>query len=63
MIIGLGGVALDVIVRGFYFAYCIKDFGPVQMESARAVTTSGDKSSGGGVSLYTESTVRLHMGN
>jgi len=44
-----GGLGLDVI-RVIYFAYFRMDLGPVQMASARVLTLSGDKSSGGGVS-------------
>jgi len=38
------------------------DLGPVQMASARVFTTSGDKSSGGGVSRCAGSTERLPYG-
>jgi len=54
-----GGVGLDVL-WGFYF---LIDLRPVQMASARVFATSGDKSSGGGVSLCTESAVRLLIGH
>jgi len=47
-------MGLDVLL-GFYFVYFLMDLGPVQMASAQAFTTSGDKSSGGGVSTCTES--------
>jgi len=53
-----GGMGLDVL-RGFYFVYFLMDLGPVQMALARVFTTSGDKSSGGGVSPCTESAERL----
>ena len=48
---------------GFYFAYFLMDLGPVQMASARVFTTSGDTSSGGGVSPCTKSAVRLLIGH
>ena len=54
-------MGLDVL-RGFYFVYFVyflMDLGPVQMASARVFTTSGEKSSGGGVSPCTESAERL----
>jgi hypothetical protein len=53
-----GGMRLDILL-GFSFVYFLMDLGPVQMASARVFTTSGDMSSGGGVSLYTESAERL----
>jgi hypothetical protein len=42
-----------------YFAYFLLDLRPLQMASALVFTTSGDKSSGGGVSPCTESAERL----
>ena len=56
-----GGMRLDVLRGSYidYFAYFLMDLGPVQMASARVFTTSGDKSSGGGDSLCTESAERL----
>jgi hypothetical protein len=53
-----GGMRLDVL-RGFYFAYFLIDLGPVQMALARVFTTSGDKSTGGGVCPCTESAESL----
>jgi hypothetical protein len=47
------GVTLDVPSFSFsslLFTFYFLDLGPVQMASARVFTTSGDKSSGGGVS-------------
>ena len=61
--IGLGGVGLDVFLPGFYFAYFHIDLGPVQMASAWVFTTSGDESSGGVVSPYTQSAMRLLIGH
>jgi len=61
--IGLGGVGLDVFLRGFYIAYFLMDLGPVKIASARVFTTSGAKSSGGGVSLGTESAMKLLIGH
>jgi len=61
--IGLGGVRLDVFLQGFHSSYFLMDFGPVSMASARVFTTSGDKSSGGGVSPCTQSAVRLLIGH
>jgi hypothetical protein len=55
-----GGMGLDVL-RWCYFVYFLMDLGPVQMVSARVFTTSGDKSSGGGVSPCTESAERLFI--
>jgi hypothetical protein len=49
----------DWMFRGFYFACFLTDLGPVQLALAWVFTTSGENSSGGGVSLCTESTVRL----
>jgi len=60
--IRLGGGELDVFT-GVLLAYFLMDLGPVQMASARVFTTSGDKSSGGGVSPCTESAVRLLIGH
>jgi len=54
---GTGGMGLDVS-RGFYFAYFLVELGPVEMALALVLTTSGDKSSGGGVSPSIESAVR-----
>ena len=49
-----GGVTLDVPSFSFLFTslyfFTSLDLGPVQMASARVFTTSGDQSSGGGVS-------------
>jgi len=56
------GMGLDDS-RGFYFAYFLMDLGPVQMASAQVFTNSGDQSSRGGVSLCTESAVRLVIGH
>jgi len=48
------GVTLDVPSFSFLFSllyfFTSLDLGPVQMASARVFTTSGDRSSGGGVS-------------
>jgi len=49
-----GAMGLDIL-RGFYFAYFLMDLSPVQMASARVLTTSGEMSSGGVVSPCTES--------
>jgi len=58
----MGGVGLDIL-QGFYFSYCLRDLDPVQMASAQVFTTSGEKSSGGGVSPYTPSAMRLLIGH
>ena len=52
-----GGTRLDIL-RGSCYVYLLMDLGAVQMASARAFTTSGDKSSGGGVFPCTESAER-----
>jgi hypothetical protein len=49
---------LDVL-RGFFFAYFLMNLGSCQMASTRVFTASGDKSSGDGVSLCTDSGKRL----
>jgi hypothetical protein len=53
-----GGIGLDLL-RRFYIIYFLKDLGPVQMASAWVFTTSGEMSSGGGVSPCTQSAERL----
>jgi len=53
----------DWMFRGFSSAYYVLDLGPVQMASAWVFTTSRDRSSGGGVSPCTESTVGLLIGH
>jgi hypothetical protein len=50
-------------LHGFYLAYILMDVGPVQMASEWDFTTSGDKSSIGGVSPCKQSTVRLLIGH
>jgi hypothetical protein len=57
---GTRGMGLDVLL-GSYLVYCVyflMDLGPVQMALARVFTTSGDKSSGSGVSQCAESAER-----
>jgi hypothetical protein len=49
----------DWMFRGFNFPNFLIDPSPVQIASAWVFTTSGDKSSGGDVSLCTESAARL----
>jgi hypothetical protein len=51
------GVTLNVPSFSFSSVYFFTslDLGPVQMASARVLTTSGDKSNGGGVSACTGS--------
>jgi len=44
------GVTVDVPSFSSLYFFTSLDLGPVQMASARVFTTSGDKSSGGGVS-------------
>jgi len=53
------GVTLDVPSFSSLYLFTSLDLGPVQMASARVFTTSGDKSSGGGVSPCTGSAERL----
>ena len=56
------GVTLDVpSFSSLYFCTSL-DLGPVQMTSVRGFTTSGDKSSGGGVSPCAGSAERLPYG-
>jgi hypothetical protein len=61
-----GGVTLDVPSSSFLFSslniFTSLDFGPLQMASAWVFTTSGDKSSGGGVSLCAGSAEWLPYG-
>jgi hypothetical protein len=61
-----GGVTLDVgsfsfLLCSLYFITSL-DLGPVQMASAWIFTTSGDKSSGGGVSPWAGSAEWLPYG-
>jgi hypothetical protein len=49
---------LSLLFSSLYF-FTSLDLGPVQMASARVFTTSGDKSSGGGVSPCAGSAERL----
>lgn len=53
----------DWTFREFHFAYFCMDLWPVRMALAQDFTTSSDKSSGRGVSLCTESAVRLLIGH
>jgi hypothetical protein len=60
------GVTLDVpsFCSLYFFTSLILyflDLGPVQMASAQGFTSSGEKSSGGGVSLGTGTAVRLFI--
>jgi len=57
-------VLLWMFLRSLLFLYFLTslDLGPVQMASARVFTTSGDKSSGGGVSPCTGSAEWLPYG-
>jgi len=57
-----GGVGFEVL-QWYNFSYFLMELGQVQMASARGFTTSGDKSSGGGVSPYTKSAMRLLIGH
>jgi hypothetical protein len=50
------------IFRAFYFAYFLMDLGLIQMVLTMVITTSSDKSSGGVVCPWTESAMRLHIG-
>ena len=56
------GVTLDVPSSSSLYFLTSLDLGPVQMASARVFTTSGDKSSGGGVSPCAGSAERLSYG-
>jgi hypothetical protein len=62
------GILVDVLTwrsgigcffHGIYFAYYVINPGPVQIAEVRVSTTSVYQSSAGGVSLCTESSVRL----
>jgi hypothetical protein len=48
---------------GFYFAYVLVDLSPMENHIVTSFMTSSDKPRGGGVSLCTESAVRLLIGH
>jgi len=56
------GVNLDVLSVSHLYFFTSLDLGPVQMASAQVFTTSGNKLSGGGVSLCAGSAEWLPYG-